>query len=1099
MIGPDGPTDLGPRKRRSVLAALALTPGRMVPADHLAELVWGGDPPPGAHGTLHAYISTLRRALEPDLAPRAHPTVLLTTDDGYLLDLPRHDVDAAHFTDEIRARHRQLAPLASQLTSGADPSWPSRTEVVDHVEALESLLSMWAGVAFADLPDHPDVLAERAALEETRVLAEEDRALALLALGEHQVVIVHSEQMISQETLRERAWAIHALALTRAGRQADALASLRDVRGLLNEELGLDPGPELRELEASILRQDPALTSWLAPATPPAAPGSPGRSTRGTWDLVGRRQELQLLDGLLTTADGGSPAAAIVVADPGMGKTRLVEWTVQRAAERGFLTAVGRCSQDDGAPPLWPWHAVLDSLDSGAFELDSGGQTEESRAFELQDALARTVLQKATDGPVLVVLEDLHWADTASLRALAHLVANTAGERLMILTTRRRWPQPAGVLADLGVTLARHAAEHIELSGLDPGEARSLLETVAAGISPDHVDAWYERTGGNPFFLIELARLSDPSQEVPASVQQVVARRLEQLPEATRELLLVSAALGREHSLLTLALATGQAPQDIDEDLDAARQTGIIRDDGDGRLAFEHALTRDAVVRSYSRSRVARVHARIAYALESADAGGPDDRTFELAHHWLAAGPVHADRAWRAAGTAAQQARRSFAHTEAIDLLVAAITAHRLDPRATTAERYDLLVDLATVASLAARWDLVLTSAREAVAIARASDDPERVARAAAELTRSSVWTSQEYETVDEDLVDDLRAALARSGGQDSATRCTLMLALSCQLYYAPGTHAEIDALVAEGMAMARRLDDPALLQWAARTASLAIWRSDRLDERQMLAAEEVTAARRHGDELGAAIGLVTMATNAIELGERAAYEEYSRRAAAIARRRRLYFAEFVLDFMDLNLAAMRGDADDVAGLSGRMREIHSGATLLASEFVEFGINYSVGLWDPDVADGLAGLVGTLLEGPSAEFALDAAFQILARSHHAEELGSLLDRHRLPPVQHDWGTVHTAAARAEIAHELDDPVLAAQAAQWLRRYSGRIALSGSSVVLGPADGYLAMAEATVGNGAAATTAADRALTLASAWNLTRYTDWLLGQRQRAGF
>ena len=179
VIGPDGPTDLGPRKRRSVLAALALTPGRMVPAGDLAELGWGGDPPPGAHGTLHAYISTLRRALEPDLAPRAHPTVLLTTDDGYLLDLPRHDVDAAHFTDEIRARHRQLAPLASQLTSGADPSWPSGTEVVDHVEALESLLSMWAGVAFADLPDHPDVLAERAALEETRVLAEEDRALAL--------------------------------------------------------------------------------------------------------------------------------------------------------------------------------------------------------------------------------------------------------------------------------------------------------------------------------------------------------------------------------------------------------------------------------------------------------------------------------------------------------------------------------------------------------------------------------------------------------------------------------------------------------------------------------------------------------------------------------------------------------------------------------------------------------------------------------------------------------------------------------------------------------------------------------------------------------
>ena len=296
--GPQGPVELAARKRRSILAALALEPGATMTPDRLVDLVWGGDAPPGAHGTMHTYISGLRRSLEPDLAPRARPTVLVTTDAGYRLAVDRTDVDAAWFAAEVRRLHRALSPLTTQLTTGPDPAWPTRDEVVTHVEALEDALRAWRGTAYADLPDHPDVLAERAALDELRATAEEDSALGLLALGEHAGVVAATEQATARSTLRERPWALHALALARSGRQAEALEAIRTVRGLLADELGLDPGPELRGLESAILRQDPVLSAWLRPAAP-AAP----------WRPRIRRCRMPLPPTAVAGPEGGAPAA----------------------------------------------------------------------------------------------------------------------------------------------------------------------------------------------------------------------------------------------------------------------------------------------------------------------------------------------------------------------------------------------------------------------------------------------------------------------------------------------------------------------------------------------------------------------------------------------------------------------------------------------------------------------------------------------------------------------------------------------------------------------------------------------------------------------
>ncbi len=1138
----DGPVSIAARRPRSILAALALAPGVPTSADRLVDLVWGGDPPAGAHGTLHVYISGLRRVLEPDLAPRARPTVLLTSDDGYRLALEPERVDAVAFSREVRARHGALAPLWSQLGSGPDDGWPSREEVGAHVEALEAALRTWTGTAYADLGDHPAVLADRAALDELRATAEEDTALGLLALGEHAAVLAATEQAAARHPLRERSRCLQALALVRTGRQAEALEVLRAYRALLADELGLDPGPELRGLEQAVLRQDPALRVGLvdrrrpsgeartggqaaqeAADVPPA--GSPPAAPAGSWGVVGRAAERRVLDDLVAAGAAGTPGCVLVVGDPGTGKTRLVDDLVASAARRGTTVAVGRCSQDDGAPPLWPWFALLDGLGVEqpaelADPVDPTSSPEQAaplgtgdvgaeRAFAVQDALARAVRRRAAQGPVLLVVEDLHWADTRTLRALAHLVATLGpGDRVALVATRRARPLPVGALADLGVALTRHGGRTLELAGLEPAEARQLVAAVAAagsGPSPDEVDRWCERTGGNPFFLVELARLAAAPGtwrgEVPESVQVVVARRLADLPEATREVLLVSAALGREHSPLLLAHVGGWDALEVAEHLEPAEEAGIVHHRDDGRLAFEHALTRDAVLAGATPARVARTHARIAHALARVPAGGlsPAQRAFDLAHHWLAAGPVHAPQAWRAAADAAAGARRAFANVEATDLYRSALDAHALDPLGTRDERYDLLLRFAESAAFAGRWRWGVEAVVEAVALARAEDDAERVARAAAELTRHSVWTPQEFEVVEEDLVDDLRSSLRTVGPEDSAVRCVLMLALAVQLYYAYGSEPEVDALVDEGTAIARRLGDPGLRAWAAHAGWIALWRTSALEQRLRLSAEELAATAEGDDEAALALAHIMRAGTAVEAGDLETWLEQGAAAGAVAERRRLSYIQYVVHFVQFSLRLLDGDSEAADAHLEAMRAMQEGLATPALEWNEFGFLFATASWRPGVAEHVAGPMLEFFRETPFEIGRYALLHVLALAGRDADVRAELARAPLPPLRDRWWVTAEAGVRAVVAAAVGDPELARDSVALLRRASGRMAVTGISLVQGPVDGYLAIGLAVLGETAEASVFADRGAALAQRWGMSAYLEMLARHREQYGF
>jgi DNA-binding SARP family transcriptional activator len=271
LLGPFEVTDagrsltVGGGRRRSLLALLALHPNEVLPAEQLIDELWGARPPPTAPKGLQVQVSQLRK----DLAQEGHDPILQTRSNGYVLQIPPDHVD-------IRRFERML----EEGTQALDDGEPGRA-----AERLRAALAIWRGPPLTDFTYEPFAQREIARLEELRLVAIEQRIEADLALGRHKHVVPELEALVAEEPLRERLRWLLMLALYRCGRRADALAVYRRGRRAMVEELGLEPGPALRELEAEILGDAPELA---APAiAPPASPPARRTPPRAALALVG--------------------------------------------------------------------------------------------------------------------------------------------------------------------------------------------------------------------------------------------------------------------------------------------------------------------------------------------------------------------------------------------------------------------------------------------------------------------------------------------------------------------------------------------------------------------------------------------------------------------------------------------------------------------------------------------------------------------------------------------------------------------------------------------------------------------------------------------
>ncbi|WP_028644509.1 BTAD domain-containing putative transcriptional regulator [Nocardioides sp. URHA0020] len=1123
-VAPAGPVNLGGPKQRALLAALALHRGRAVAVDTLADLVWDGSPPPGVSGTMQGYVAGLRRALEPDRTTRGGGTLLVTEQPGYALRLPDDDLDTVAFETAVSSAHTLVAPVADALchARGLPPGSPDAGRLILLHDSLVEALSLWRGVPFAELGDVPAAAAERARLEELRVLATEDRAALGILLGLYAPVAAELDSLTRAHPLRERAWALRALALVGSGRQADALAVLREVRDVLDEELGLEPGAELRAVQAAVLRQDeiplaaPAGSPPVGVSTgatePRAGSGPEARAplpfpTLWPWSMAGRDDELAALTDLVdrvVAGSGASPAFVALTGEPGIGKSRLAIELASYAADHGLTIAWGRCSQDDGAPALWPWSTVLERLGSALPSTEDGHDG--AAAFRAWETVVQTVLQAAEQAPLLLVLDDLHWADTSSLRVLRLLTEAVAEEgpaRLLVVATWREHPTPTGALAEVAEALARKHALRLQLRGIS-AEAASQLFAQVAEAQPSEADAdtLRRRTEGNPFFLVEYARLARDGDVAalvaegrpPAAVHEVLSRRLSQLAPATQDLLQTASVVGRIFDLSTLAAVT-----DVDEDavldrLDPAIEAGLVAEDGVDRFRFNHALVRDTVRSGLPQSRRARVHARAAEALS-----GRPQRETEVAWHWLAAGPRHLSRAWPAAQAAARSAMAVYAYVEALEMLEHALGAQDEDQASTAAERFEVLADLAEVLRRAGRWVELREVAHEAIDVADEADDVDLLTRAGEMTSTGSLWTPAAG-VVDDVLVSALRRALDGLPDGDDPRRCRVMLALASEIYYSASS-LEREALADEAVAMARRLGDRGLVVDACLRATIAIWRPATAPLRLELTSAAAEVARELDDHVALASALALRAVAAGELGEVEILAECLVAGRAEADRVRHLYAYLLLDSLDTAWAAMRGRFDEVERHVAHLFSVGDMVSIVGNQESLAGALMMQAIWQGQDAAVLDGLVA-LAEDTFLPLATSRA-AMLCRVSRLDEAREHLLTHRDDVTEaltaDTWFTTLAVSMAAEAACHLGDRELAATAYEWLAPYTGRPAGAGSGTYMGPVDMFLAMAAHAVGDDDLAARHADDALECCRHWEATRAEEWVLREREHFGF
>jgi WD40 repeat protein/DNA-binding SARP family transcriptional activator len=478
------PLVLGGAKQRALLAVLLLHAGQVVSADRLIDELWGEDPPETARNVLQVYVANLRKVLEPDRPKRTTSSLLRTQPPGYLLDLDGHSLDLDRF--ERLADEGRAASAAGQASAAST--------------LLRAALGLWRGPALGDVALSGRGQGALAELEERRLGAMEERIQADLAVGRHRELVGELEVLVAEYPLRERLWAQLMVALYRSGRQADALAAFQRARDKLVEELGIEPGAELRELEAQV--QD----ARLAAPSPPL-PELPAPLAEVGPTFVGRDKELAWLGAGLERAAAGRGVLRLVAGPVGAGKTRLAAELARLAQNRHIpvryaagpaIPAEVAAAPDAEAGPSRVALLVLDDLHA-------------ARPLPL-DAIQRLV---DAGPPVLAV-------GTYDPDALSP-VQRAALDQLVLAGAAEQRSLPALAIGDVAEIIRRYAAD------ADRGEVRALadrLPEATPGQIHQAASSWaIQRAAGRVDTAV--AQLPGPQRAAQGAREDLVAGVLE--------------------------------------------------------------------------------------------------------------------------------------------------------------------------------------------------------------------------------------------------------------------------------------------------------------------------------------------------------------------------------------------------------------------------------------------------------------------------------------------------------------------------------------------------------------------------------------------
>jgi DNA-binding SARP family transcriptional activator/tetratricopeptide (TPR) repeat protein len=1112
--------DIRGRQGRLLFAYLVVNRGRALSRDELIDAVWSFEPPARPDAALSTLLSNLRGALGRD-AIEGRSELQLVLPAGAWVDL-----EAA--AEAIAAAQAALA--RGDWKAAQDPA---------------RLALRVAEQGFLPGHDAPWVDVRARDLEELMLEALESVAAVGVRVGGSELVEAEraARRLVELGPLRESGHVALMEVAEARGNVAEGLQAFEELRTRLREELGAAPGAGTQEVFARLLEASGAAAPEIPVAAPerraplPALLDAPHRSR-----FVGRERELARLEVAVDRARDMPRQLVLVGGEPGIGKTRLLSHFGCLAHERGALVLYGR-ADEDGLVAYGPFTEALRHLvahmpqpavrrgaELGGSELRAlvpeldaiAGAPAPSRKrsdpaiarFRLFDAIAALLVEAGREGPVVLLVDDLHWADEPTTLLLKHVLRAPEQRHLLAVATYRdaelhRARAVTGAIADLQRDVP---LERIQVRGLAVPHVASLArDTTGREPSSTLVRSIHEETEGNPFFVLELSRhLAEMTAEreeaetdvpaaallesvgLPEGVRDVIRRRLGQLSEDAQRALRLGAVLGREFDVDVVERIGDVKGERLIEAMEEAEEARVVGElpDRPERLTFSHALIRTTLYSEIAAPRRLRLHERIGKTLEELQAAGRAVGMAEIASHLLGALPRgDPERAVSAACRAAEEATHLFAYEEAAGHLARALDALERHLPDDARRRALLLIELGHAQRRSGRMPEARETFLRGIDAARELDDPELLAQAV--LGYGGGFFESAY--VDPMMIALLEEALAVIGGGDGFLRLELLSRLAKALYYSedPRDDPRRAALTEEALGMAERLEDPMAMLVALEGRHFALTRPENLGERLATACRIIEMGRELGDPERELLGRYFLIADLVELGdfdavdrEIAEYGQQSERARLPLHR--WYHARFL---------AMR------AILDGRLDE----AAATAQEALAHGtpveprtatMHFGAQIW---LIHRLQGRLSEL-EEPVREFVaayprvpawrMGLAHVLLAqgRRGEAEDVFREFTQSRFQTIPRDaiWSTTVSLAADL-VAAGLGGPEEARDLYDLLAPYADRFAVTGEAIFSnGPVSLYLGLMALVMGQAADAVEHLEHALAEAHRVNATPF-------------
>lgn len=847
----------------------------------------------------------------------------------------------------------------------------------------------------------------------------------------------------------------------------------------------------------------------------------------GTGSLVGRDRELSELRRGLDSALTGRGRLFMVAGDPGVGKTALADAIGAEAVAAGATVLWGRAWDGGGAPAYWPWLRILRRL---AAERDVGDaltalgpeatarltrlvpglarapehlaadapeRESDAARFQLFDAITSLLRAAAAQGPIVLILDDLHGADHPSLLLLGFLAMHVRDSAILVVGTYRE--AEARLDAQLAATLGdiiRHG-QRLPLRGLRERDVAEVAERVAGRRPPERVvRAIHVATEGNPFFVDEVVRLlsaegrlDDAAQvaavRIPDGVRETIRHRLEPLPDRTHQLLSTAAVIGREFRIDTLQRVSGCDPGELDEALSRAVGSGVIaeRPAELGAYGFSHGLIRETLYDDLGPQRRGQLHREVGLALEELYASDPEPRVAELAHHFfIAATAGELAKAIDYSVRAGERALRLVAYEEAANHFERALQAYGLQERADVPRRCDLLLALGTAQSRAGDSRAARETFLRAAGLARRLGSPERLAKAA--LGYGAGMGGFEFGRVDDGLVALLAEAREALGDEDGPLLARVLGRQATELYFSDRTEERV-ALGERAVAMARRLGDRATLASTLSARFLTLWGPENSEQRLQIASDVVALGEEVRDRELVLRGHVWRIVSLMELGDWVGADIELAVHARLAEELRDPLHLWYVPLFGATRALLEGrlaDAERLAAQAfavGRGTQAQNAAQLYATQL--FALRAEQGRLS-EVEQSLEEFGRRYPAAPVWRAAAAFALAVLGRTEDARRAFEALTARHVAEVPRDGEWLSTVALLVRTGARIGDAGRTAELGELLEPHTERAVIAGrGAICLGPVSRFAGIAAAAAGRTGEAIAHLEHALATARRW------------------